>query len=802
MQKHIVLFLFMITAVCAAAQTATVRDRLTRQPLELVALYSPGRPEAAFTDAKGHADLSPFRGADSIVFQFLGYRTTVLSFAALESAGFEVHLETDAVSLETIVVSAVRWQQSSREAPARVSAIRPREVMLQNPQTAADMLGIGGEVFIQKSQQGGGSPMIRGFATNRVLITVDGVRMNTAIFRSGNLQNVISLDPFATERTELIFGPGSTIYGSDAIGGVMNFFTLQPAFSKNDTPLVRGNAALRYATANNEKTAHADVNIGSRRWAFLSSMTYTDYGDLRMGSYGPDDFLRPNYVQRINNRDSVLVNPDPRVQRPSGYAQLNLMQKIRFKPSEKWDIQYGGHYSATSSYARYDRLTRPRGSTLRSAEWDYGPQIWMMHNLSVMHAPGSGLYDRLNARIAYQFFEESRIERDLNRPTRMIRTEQVDAYSANMDMEKRLGALHQLYYGFEGVFNKVHSTGEDLNITTGQAEESPSRYPDGASWRSLGAYLIYAYKPGARLIFQTGLRYGGFGLNADFDRRFFPFPFETARQRAGALTGSLGAVFNPRQDLQLSANLSTGFRAPNVDDIGKVFDSTPGAVTVPNPDLKPEYAYNADLGLAKTFGNVLRADFTAFYNLLNHALVRRNFTLNGLDSILYNGELSRVEAIQNAASAYVWGVQAGVELKLPLGFSLSSRFNYQKGEEELDDGSNAPLRHAAPWFGVTRLAFSANGFRAELYSVYNGTLRNDRLAPEEQAKTWMYAKDEAGKPYSPGWITLNLKAMYQLSPRINLSAGLENIADVRYRPYSSGLSGPGRNLVLAVRGNW
>ena len=115
-----------------------------------------------------------------------------------------------------------------------------QDVQFQNPQTTADLLSNSGEVFIQKSQQGGGSPMIRGFATNRVLIAVDEVRMNNAIFRSGNLQNVISIDPFAVENTEVLFGPGSVIYGSDAIGGVMSFTTLAPKFSDSSKVLISG----------------------------------------------------------------------------------------------------------------------------------------------------------------------------------------------------------------------------------------------------------------------------------------------------------------------------------------------------------------------------------------------------------------------------------------------------------------------------------------------------------------------------------------------------------------------------------
>jgi hemoglobin/transferrin/lactoferrin receptor protein len=179
--------------------------------------------------------------------------------------------------------------------------------------------------------------------------------------------------------------------------------------------------------------------------------------------------------------------------------------------------------------------------------------------------------------------------------------------------------------------------------------------------------------------------------------------------------------------------------------------------------------------------------------------VRRNFALNGQDSIVYDGALSQVQAIQNAASAHVYGIQAGIELKLPAGLTLSSRFNLQKGQEELDDGSTAPLRHAGPWFGATHLIYRRDRLKADFYGVYNGEVSYEDLATEEQGKPHIYAIDAKGDPYSPGWYTLNLKVQYQLADLLMLSAGVENITDQRYRPYSSGIVAPGRNFIAAVK---
>jgi len=799
--------IFMVLACCITlqhvgyAQIITVKDRETGQALELATLLSETPKAYAMTNAQGQADISAFRGSEKIEIRLLGYQTETTAYAALEKAGFVVSLAHSGFSLDQVVVSATRWNQSKREIPAKITSISARDVALQNPQTAADLLGGSGEVYIQKSQQGGGSPMIRGFSTNRVLLTVDGIRMNTAIFRSGNLQNAISLDPFSIENTEVFFGPGSVIYGSDAIGGVMNFQTLTPQFTLTDKPLLSGKAAARTASANREQTGHFDFNAGWEKWAFVTSFSHNDFGDLRMGANGPDEYLRPLYVQRQNDTDVVITNDDPLVQRPTAYSQINMMQKLRFKPNEKWDFNYGFHYSTTTDYSRYDRQVRYRNGLPRSAEWYYGPQKWMMNNLNIAHTGSTGLFDQMTLRLAYQFFEESRVDRDFNDPERRRRLEKVMAYSANLDFLKAVGDKQKLFYGLEGVYNDVNSSGTDEDISTGVVVPGPARYPQ-AGWASYAAYLTYQYKISDKFLVQAGARYNRFALNATFDTTFFPFPYTKADLNKGALTGSMGFVYDPTESWSLSANVSTGFRSPNVDDVGKVFDSEPGAVMVPNPNLNAEYAYNAEFDIAKVFGKSVKIDVTGFYTVLTNALVRRNFTLNGQDSILYDGELSQVLAIQNAARATIYGLQANIEIKFPGGFGISSRFNYQQGDEELDDGSTSPLRHAAPWFGVTSLTYNAYPFTMSFYTMYNGEVSYKNLPQEERGKDYIYAIDADGNPYSPAWYTLNFKAMYQFTDHLSVSGGVENLADKRYRPYSSGIVAPGRNFILSLRANF
>jgi iron complex outermembrane recepter protein len=798
MKYIFILALFIFPQSVYQAQVILVKDITTNEPLELVTITSHSPKAITVSNAAGEAKIALFKNSPKITFQLLGYSTIIISYDEIKENNFSVVLTPKNISIDQVVVSATKWGQSKNEISSKVTVISPKEIEFQNPQTAADLLNISGEVFIQKSQQGGGSPMLRGFATNRILISVDGIRMNNAIFRSGNIQNVISLDPFTIENTEVLFGPGSIIYGSDAIGGSMNFYTKRPQFTLSDAPLIYGNAQYRFSSANNENTGHIDLNLGWKKFAMITSVSYNSFCNLTMGSNGPDEYLRNEYVKSNNGSDQTIENKNPENQISTKYSQLNLMQKLRFSPNGNWYFDYGYNLSTTTDFDRYDRMIRYKKDSLKSAEWYYGPQKWILNNLTITNLSPNQFYDDLAIRLAYQHFEESRNDRDYQDTELRIREEQVDAYSLNIDLNKELNSTSRLIYGVEAVINTVNSIGINENIVTGIKEDGPSRYPK-SNWLSLAGYLVYQNNLRSDLHFQAGFRYNYYELKSDYDTTFYPFPFTTSNISDGAVNGSLGLIFTPTESWSIGLNLSTGFRSPNVDDIGKVFDSEPGSVVVPNPNLKAEFAYNTEINVAKIFDDFLKLDLTGYYTFLENAMVRRDFELNGFDSIYYNNELSQVQAIQNGASAYVWGIQAGFDLNIMDNLSLTSRISFQIGEEELDNGENSPLRHAAPMFGTTHLVYKHINIKADLYLNYNGEISYNNLSEEERSKTYIYATDNNGNPYSPSWYSLNFKISYDYSKQLSLKFGIENITDERYRPYSSGIAAPGRNFILSTK---
>lgn len=790
-------FLFCIViSLSAQGQQVLVVDKETDEPIHLVTVISDDDNKAAITNTQGQADLSHISKSAKLTFRHPSYRTVTLTFPELLGLNYRVVMRERVRSMGNVVVSASRWEQNPDEIPHNITKIEPEDIQFANPPTAADVLGTTGQVFIQKSQLGGGSPIIRGFAANSLLIVIDGVRMNNAIYRSGNLQNVISLDANTFQETEVIFGPGSVIYGSDALGGVMDFHTKTPKFT--DQQGFTGEVMTRYGTAASETTGSAQFTYTSPGFTSFTSLTFSKFGDLRSGNDRPDDFpdfgKRLQYIERREGVDVLVNNADVNRQIGSAYDQTNFLQKFRWKTSAFSDLSYHAHVSTSSDIPRYDRLIeRDNTSTLVNAEWYYGPQEWQMHQLQMRYFYPQKLFDQVKITTAYQIIEESRNTRRYTSDFLTTRIEKVDALSLNIDFEKSLTELNEVYYGIELVNNQVESSANQTNLDTGEESPASTRYPDGGSdWNSIAAYIGSKHSIGRGVFLNSGLRYSYIQLNSRFeDRSFFNFPFDEIDLKSGSVSGSMGLVYLPNDQWKLNTLFSTGFRAPNVDDAAKVFDSEPGIVVVPNPELKPETSYNIEYGIQRKLGKAFKLEFVNYFSFLRNALVRRNFTFNGQSQIIFDGTLSQVQAEVNAGRAFIWGLSMNAALNLGQGMSLKSTLTYTDGEDTVD---NLPLRHVAPLFGQTSLNLEQEKLKAQFLVRYSGGISFEDLAPSEQNKTHLYTADGA-----LAWYTLNLNLSYTLNERMNLGINLENLLDKHYRPYSSGISAPGFNGVLTLR---
>ena len=278
------LVLLLLCANFAQAQTVTVIDAFTQQPLEQVMVINQYKDRYTTTNEIGRFELSQFLAEDQLSFQLMGYENLNLSSKEIEAQNHVVALFLDEKKLGEIVLSVARTAAQSQKIAEHVSLIDKTAIQKEAPTTGADLLLMAPGVRLQKSQGGGGSPILRGFEANRVLLVVDGVRMNNAIYRSGHLQNAITVDPNSIERVEVIYGASSVGYGSDALGGVVHYYTKTPKINNKET--MQSMVSSNFNSAQNAFIQHFETEASFKNWASFSSLTYSDFGDIRMGKTG------------------------------------------------------------------------------------------------------------------------------------------------------------------------------------------------------------------------------------------------------------------------------------------------------------------------------------------------------------------------------------------------------------------------------------------------------------------------------------------------------------------------------------
>lgn len=701
--------------------------------------------------------------------------------------------------MEEIILYANKFAERRKNIVQKIDVISANRIAELNAPTMAELLSGTGQVFVQKSQMGGGSPVLRGFEASRILLVVDGIRMNNAIYRAGHLQNLITVDQQLLERVEVIYGPASTLYGSDALGGAVLMRTRQPKLAGPGQKAFSGNALVRYGSAANERTVHADANIGGKNWAWLQSYTVSDFNDLRMGdrypAAYPDFGRRKTYVARVNGRDSIVTNKDDRIQRFSGYTQWDMAQKLLYRQSSRVSHSLNLQWSSSSDIPRYDRLQDLRNGALRWAQWYYGPHTRGLaaYELNVTKA---GFWDNLRFAASYQLLRESRHQRAYRNDNLEIRKEQVQVGNFTLDGRK-LWNRHELTLGLDAQLNGVQSRANRENIVTGAQAPLDTRYPNGKNrMHYYGAYAQHLWKaPGGKWVLNDGVRIQAVSLNSTIaDNAFFQFPFTRIRQDNIAFTGNLGVAYLPSNVSRFTLSVATGFRAPNVDDAARVFESGANQLIVPNGDIQPEYTYTFDLGFSRKWGEMFRLEGSAFYTLFRNAIALAPFQLNGQSTFLYNGVDVPVFANQNVNKAFLYGSQASLTAMPAKGVELTSALTYTFGRLQPPEKEAVPLDHIPPLYGRTGIKFTAAKWKAEAFALYNGWKRKEDYNPSGEDNL-QYATPEG----MPAWYTLNLNVGWNPGERITLQAGMENILDRNYRTFASGFSAPGRNIILAAR---
>jgi len=703
-------------------------------------------------------------------------------------------------TLDELVFSANRNKDVRRSVSPQILLLKQSTIEESQAKSMAEVLSMTGQVFVQKSQAGGGSPVLRGFEANRCLLVVDGVRLNNLIYRGGHLQNIITLDNQSLERVEILFGPSSTMYGSDALGGVIHMTTKSLEFAGDEkSAILRLNAFGRISSAEKERTIHTDFKLGSKKWSMLTSLTASKFGDITMGKminpiYGKSFGERPYYVQRMNGRDSLIPNDNPYAQVQSAYQQFDIVQKLGYKPNQHSLHILNVQYSTSGDIPRYDRLTDPAGSGLRFAEWYYGPQKRLMAAYSLQYKNENCYFQQFQILANYQNIEESRHSRRFNNSSLHSRIEKVDVIGLNLDAVRSSGR-HFMYAGLDLQYNQLKSIAHATNINTQAQSTLDTRYPDGDnSMKTAALYASHRYQWNSKWSINEGLRLGYGDLNSTLvDTTFFHFPFNEINQKNVIYSASAGINYSPGAMQRYVFLISSGFRIPNVDDLSKVFESGNGTIIVPNQNLRPEQTLNFELTAThRLFGRIEWENnlyYTGFYN----AIVTLPFAYNGQDSIMYNGRLSGVMANQNARTAFIAGASSQLKCYLNKSFIVTGNINYTYGRITSTE-SSTPLDHIPPVTGIVRADYLTKKWKASFFSQFNGwkRLKNYYLGGEDNEQ---YATPEG----TPAWFTLNIRATYNFWSSAEVTLGIDNILDTQYRLFASGINAPGRNFIGALR---
>lgn len=671
------------------------------------------------------------------------------------------------LSIPEIIFAEDKDEAERLLTPSKIEKIDAVKIFQSAPSTSADALQKTGAVMVQMSQSGGGSPIIRGFEANRVLLVVDGVRLNNAIYRSGHLQNSISVSPLMLENIDIVFGPSSVKYGSDALGGVVHYHTKSPKSGQG----WKANLLQRYTSVNNGVNLYYDQSWSKGKWGFLQAVNLNKFGNLKMGAQ------RNHGYESWGNEAHITEGKE---QLRTAYDQVDFIQKIRLDASQYLSYKLNLQLSSTTNLNRFDQLNDLSGEEPKYQEWYYGPQKRLLFSLGTEHQKKNRFYDSFNNTISYQQLKESRNSQKLYADL-IERVEDVFVFANTADFIKKWN-YKTLNYGLDLQHNIVHS-----NATEGYN----TRYADGGSdMTTLSVYSQYKHPLSKSSYLSAGARYSKVQLKGRFNEtENLGLPFKSIQLNNDALTASLGLKWEMGKGWESTITASTGFRSPNVDDVTKVFQKS-GKLTVPNENLSPEFSKNIELTINKSIGESYLSA-TYYYTLLENAIVKQAFTLNGQDSLWYDGDYLPLYANTNSQDAFLFGYNAKAYIHLNKQWSSTHTISYTYGK---DESADALLGHIPPLYGKSQIDWSKNNYRLGLFVFYNAWKKAEDYSPNGSDNL-----DEATTDGTPSWWTLNISCSVNLSDKLMAQLNVENILDVHYKTFSSGISAPGRNVILSLK---
>ncbi len=663
-----------------------------------------------------------------------------------------------------ISITADRPGRSARDAATPINMIQEEAIAERASRTTAETLREEPGVAVQKTSHGGGSPIIRGLSSNRVLILVDGIRLNNSTFRLGNHQYLTTIDYQAAQGIEVVRGPTSVLYGSDAMGGTINVITRRAQFT-GDSFHLNYNFRARFASADQEKMTAAAVSAGNKKIAIQFGLTLKDYGHLKRGRASTHSEL-----ERATNGTE---------QRPTAFYGHDFDLKTIYHLSSDRTFIVAWQETRQSDVPRYDKYENNN-----HYRWLYEPQnrdlVYALYEMKRL----SGRIREVRASLSRHWQEEGReIQPSESSPITM-ELDVVRTTGTLFEVEAALGK-HLFRVGTEFYFDEVASERSTVApLTEIATPEARGRYPDGSSYGSFGLFAHNRYSFHPHWSALAGLRASFF--EARFDDITDHQTTGRVEHSFDAITSSAGMVYAPAGGLIVNANVAQAFRAPNLSDLTKLGESKGNVYEIPNSNLEPENLLSFDLG-GRWESERWQADLSLWYSSIHDLIASADTTLDGSPTIEIGDELFEIKTRKNIGRGFLRGVDALASLSPTASITIGTNLSYAYGENETND---EPADGVPPLSGGTYLKWKDD--TRYISSSVRWARRQDRLSSDDLDDPRIPAGG------TPSWYLFNLRAGFRLGRQAHFRFALENLLDRNYREHGSGLNGPGRSLVIGL----
>ena len=745
-------------------------DEVTKRPISNVNIFN--NNFGTISNVDGIANLSGFNANDFIQIKHISYIDLKIEKNGLQD---KVYLYPNSYILETINFEEIKQALNYNGILSKIERKKIEEIQ---PSTISELFKKTIGVSVQESQSGGGSPNYRGMEANRLLIVIDGIPLNNAIYRNGHIQSSSSINPFFINNIRAVTGPASVVYGDGAMGGALIVNTItKNSFNRKSNILFQ-----KYESANESSSLNYLSTFDLKKLTFINGFSIKSNGNIKMGSN------RLHGYKKWGNEAHVV---EKNKQLNTSYNSYDFIQKIFINRNKKEKISLNSQFSTTSKISRFDKMNDLEGGIGKYKNWYYGPQTRIAQNLNYTKKTNNVLSDKYSLILAWQNVKESRHKQKTNDQYLSNRNENVLILDGVFDIKKTIKRF-KLNYGVS--YRKQFVNSKANLVDNNNVLFNTTRYPDGGSSVVDGSiYTQINWSVFKKTTIFFGERYNLNFLTAEFENNdIYNLPFSKITTKNKALVSSF--LINQKIFKKSSLNIAyyMGYRNPNIDDIGKIFSKNDYAVVIPNENLKPEQSSNFETSLLINLEKIILE--AQYYNIrITNAIQRSNSSLNDQDSIIYDGDLMQIQMNQNISSARINGFSLASDIMFSKKTNLDFKFNYIKGKTNL----NRPLSHLPPINSIISLTHKTNKNRYTISYNFNGWKK-----AEDYDDNGVDNIEEATIDGNPSWQTIDISWSLQATENIDISCKLENIMDIHYKTFGSGLSAKGRNFILSLKTNF